>query len=172
MDENNNNVEEQPKQADDTLTWTWRKQTHVDTLTEDEIKRVLKEKQDHRLQQDREREEHRRATLEVEKKFYDDLLKDCTSGTPEERLPKALIRAAQKGCFLVTPARPQRRVQTLKEYFRLHNITIKDGKEKLTSSDYRKAYMEQELFVMDVFIHKGEVNPTHPNTPQPVKQQE
>jgi len=148
----NNETKPIEKQMTDDTAWLWRKRD-LAIYSEDELLRAAKERETVRMQNERAARENLLVNQEVEKKYYEDLMRSCTTGTPEERFARALIRMSRKGLFVETLfGTDEQKTQSIVTLLRLHNISIRDGKEKLTADDYERGL---SLFVSDPFIRKG-----------------
>jgi len=136
------------------MQWQQRKEMHVDSLTPDELKRILAEKEEARIRRERDARETEAAIKEREKKFLDELIADCLTGDPETRFAKFLVRASMKGIFGLNPMQdPRDKARVLTELLKFHNIQVRDGKEKPSRDDFERSVM----FVSDPYIKKGDV---------------
>ncbi len=123
-------------------------------LSENELKRLLREKEEVRLTNEKDMRETQLATKKRDDAFWDDLVQDCLHGTPEERFGKFLMRANQKGLLTQNPRhRPQKQLRSLVELLRFHGIAFKDSKAKPSRDDFEMT----DLFVGDLFVRKSDV---------------
>lgn len=147
--ENKRNTEKDEKMA-----WFERKQKHVDNLNEDDIKRILKEKEEARIQREKDARETLLAVEKRDREYWDSIVKDCLDGDPETRFAKFLVRASMKGLFTLNPMQqPQDKMRVFTDLLRFHGIALKDSKEKPSRDDFEMT----TLFVADPFIKKSDV---------------
>jgi len=136
------------------MAWFGRKQMHVDLLTPEEIKRVLKEKEDARLKREQENIEITKAREKVEKEYWSDVEKSCIDGTAEVRFARCLIRMANQNLFVTTMGSPAEKERRIIQMLRLHGIQVRDSKEKIPLTGFMSS---ADCFVSDPYVHKGDV---------------
>jgi len=169
MEENKQRVEKQmtgdiatggptrtPEQLE-RMAWQQRKEMHVDSLTPDELRRAIAEKEERERQQRQDAIETQKAFQQREKQYWDDIEKSCLDGEPEERFARALIRMSMKGIFSINPMQdPREKARIIADLLKCHGIALKDSKTKPSRTE-----LEQTVyFVSDPFVRKADVTLT------------